>query len=88
MYITIKAKTETGEEALKKLMQARTGGLATRSMINSEPYTVKIIPKGIQNMVSKLRINQYLIPTIEAPTHQMMKDFGANKEDYELAVVV
>lgn len=88
MQIILKSKSTKGDEALKKLMQEKSFGVASRSLINSEPYTVQIVPKGLNKVLSALRMNPYIIPTIEAPMINMMKDYGAKEKDYEISVVM
>lgn len=89
MYITIKAKTKNGEDAIKKLMAEKSFGLAIRSFTNTNPLEVKITPTRGQRMFSQaIKVNPHVIPAIDGPFRSILNDYGAKDKDFVINVVV
>ena len=88
MEIIITSKNITGESAMKKMMEDSSYGIAKRSVINEEPYTIKIKPKGLNRFDMVFKNNPYAMASVEHPMKKVLLDYGATEKDFEIEIQV
>ena len=88
MYIEIKSTNPNGIEAMKKLLNDKSMGIATKILTCDSPYTIKITPKGIQRYIVVLKNNPYIIDVIEQPMRKVLIDYGAKPNEFDVRVIM
>jgi hypothetical protein len=87
MNIIITALTDIGQIAIEKLMEDSSYGVATRTVISLDPYTISITPTGLGRFANMIKNNPYAISAVESPMRDVLIDYGAKPSDFKITVV-